>query len=406
MTIKEKIAVLKDGKIRNFIVLQILFNGLVTILTLFINTFIMKSNGGSSNYEVLLYNLIQAVMQPLAMMTSFLALRKRSYLFVQRMGFGFYGVALSVLCIWGEKVAFLYPLFGILISFGAGYYFGIYSVQTIAYTTDDNRDLVSGATTALCSIIAVTLPLIAGLIISAMNAYTGYRVVFAIATLLAFSAIFITTRLSPIIKPENKFSFWQIFCKIVKNRNGRRILIANGLDNCRSYTISFYIMVLIYNLIQSEIVVSVNSTIGSILAILGAALYGILINRKNRTYSILLSVIIVFIPCAVMFFKLNVFVLILFYALNSFCNAFMSTPVFITHFKVMESIEGLEGMGAQIHAVRELFVSMGRILGILMIICIPQTNVGCTVILSALILTSLVNTFLVKKIESEYIVAV
>ena len=98
------------------------------------------------------------------MMTSFALSRKKSYLFTQRIGFLFYCIVLIILCVFGEQVAFLYPLFGVLISFGAGYYFSIYSVQMMAYTTDENRDLVSGVTTVLCSIISLILPLLAGVI--------------------------------------------------------------------------------------------------------------------------------------------------------------------------------------------------------------------------------------------------
>ena len=74
---------LKERKIRNFILLQIFFNGMVAILTLFVNTFLLKSYGSSSK-QVLLYNLVQAIVQPIAMLTSFAIVRKKSHLFVQR----------------------------------------------------------------------------------------------------------------------------------------------------------------------------------------------------------------------------------------------------------------------------------------------------------------------------------
>lgn len=56
-------------------------------------------------------------------------------------------------------------------------------------------------------------------------------------------------------------------------------------------------------------------------------------------------------------------------------------------------------MGAQIHTVREIFVSFGRILGIMMIMCIPQTNIGSAITLALLMLTSLINVLIVKKVE-------
>ncbi len=400
MNLKERFESLSDKNIRAFVFLQIFYNGLVTILTLFVNTFLLKSYGSSSN-EVLFYNLIQAIVQPLAMITSFYVSRKKSFLFTQRVGFAFYCLVLVVLCIFGENVAFLYPLFGICISFGAGYYFGIYSVQTMAYTTDENRDMVSGVATMFCSILSLVLPLLSGYIISSFDAYVGYRIVFGIEAVIAFAALFTTTRLTPIAKNENEVSFAKVLSVIIKDKNGRKIMIANGLDNCRSMTIAFYITILIYNFINSEMLVSINSTLGSILAIISAALYGILIKKENRVKAILIAVVITLIPCILMYFTLNAYVLMVFYAVYSFFTIFMSTPILNTHFKVMENLPSFQGMGAQIHTVREIFVATGRILGIVMIMFIPQNNFGIVIILSVLILTSVVNALLVRNVQKN-----
>lgn len=400
MELKENFRSISDKKVRNFVFLQIFYNGMVAILTLFINTFLLESYG-SASFEVLFYNLIQAIITPVAMITSFALSRKKSFLFTQRIGFLFYGIALVVLCIWGEKVAFLYPFFAILVSFGAGYYFGIYSVQTIAYTTDDNRDLVQGVMNAICSIVSLVLPLIAGYLIKACGEFTGYRIVFGIEALIAFGALFITTRLSPIGKNERKVSFFHIFKTIVKDKNGLKIMIANGLDNCRYFTISFYITILIYRFIDDAFLVGLNSSIGSIVAILGAALYGVIVNKRNRLRSILVSVILVLAVCTVMYFSLNVYVLIAFYAAYSMTSIYMATPVLNTHFKVMESFREFRGMGAQVHAVREIFVTVGRIIGILMILLIPQTTLGVVITLSVIMSMPAVNALLVRSIEKN-----
>jgi hypothetical protein len=53
--------------------------------------------------------------------------------------------------------------------------------------------------------------LIAGYLIKVCGEFTGYRIVFGIEALIAFGALFITTRLSPIGKNERKVSFFHIF---------------------------------------------------------------------------------------------------------------------------------------------------------------------------------------------------
>lgn len=398
--LKKKFGTLSDRKVRNFVLLQVFYNGIVTILTLFVNTFLLKSYGSSSP-QVIFYNLIQAIVTPVAMITSFALSRKKSFLFTQRMGFLFYGAALVVLCIWGERVAFLYPLFAVLISFGAGYYFGIYSVETLAYTADENRDLVQGVTSTICSLISLTLPLLAGYLTSKCGDFVGYRIVFGIEALLAFGALFLTTRLDSLGRNERNVPFWHIFKTIVKDKNGIRIMIANGLDNCRSFTIGFYITILVYRLIENEFLVGLNSSIGSVLGIVGAALYGFIVNKRNRLRSIVISVVLVLSVCVVMCFELNVYVLMAFYAMFTLTSIYMATPVLNTHFRVMESFREFRGMGAQVHAVREIFVTAGRIIGIMMVLLIPQTTTGIIITLSLIMAMPIANAILVHSVEKS-----
>ena len=72
-----------------------------------------------------------------------------------------------------------------------------------------------------------------------------------------------------------------------------------------------------------------------------------------------------------------------------------------THFKVDEAL-GLGGeYGQEVHWVREIFVSAGRVLGLLLIWAVPQTNVGAVVVLLFLTLINLIDAFIIKKIEKD-----
>ena len=111
---------------RKFVQLQVLFTGMNAILTLFINTFLLNAYGSFSK-QVLFYNMIMSVVQPAAMVIAMRFTEWKDALFTQRMGFVFYGTALIVLCVFGEKVSQLYPIFAVRLSFGAGYYYSVYS---------------------------------------------------------------------------------------------------------------------------------------------------------------------------------------------------------------------------------------------------------------------------------------
>lgn len=400
MKLKEKFACLSDHTVSGFVYLQVFFNAMLTILTLFVNTFLLKAYGTTSS-EVMTYNLILAATQPLAMCTSFFISKKLGYINTQRIGFGFYVLVLVVMSVLGEGVAFLYPLFAVAISFGAGYYYAIYSIQMLYYTNDKNRDAISGVLTMLGTVISLVLPILSGWLITAFNEFIGYKIVFALVMLVAVAAIIVTRRLPDIELRENERGFVEVLRVVLKNKNGRRIMLANLLDNCRSFTIGLFITVLVYRLLESEMLVSIGAALGSIAAIIGAAIYGAAVSHKRRIGAIFLASIATLLACCTLWLKLDAIMIIMFYVVYSFFNIFITMPILNTHFGVMEHELGLKDSGAQAHTVREFFVAVGRGLGIAMILLIPQSDFGVVLSLGILVATSLISVWLMRSIEKN-----
>lgn len=400
MKFKDKFACLGDRKVSSFIYLQVFFNAMITILNIFVNTFLLKAYGTTSN-EVMIYNLIMAITQPIAMCTSFWISRKGGYLLTQRIGFGFYSVALVIMCIFGEEIAFLYPVLGILISFGAGYYYAVYSVQMLHYTHDGNRDAISGVLTVLGTVISLILPIISGYITTAFNEFIGYKIVFGLVALIALAALITTTKLQKIKKRKKNVNFLDVFRTICRNKSGRNIMLVNLLDNFRSFTIGLYITVVVYRIVTDELIVSTIAGVGSIMTIIGAVLYGVVVSQKNRAKSILIATLVTFATCCTMWFKLNIWTLVVFFLAYSFFNIFIAMPVLNTHFHVIEKDMGMKDAGAEVHTVREFFVGAGRILGILMIFIAPQNNFGTVLVFAVLVASAIISAVLIKRINTS-----
>lgn len=385
---------------RKFIWLQMQFSGISVILSLFINTFLLNSFGSYSR-EVLLYNVILSVVQPVAMVTAILMTNAKHALYTQRIGFVFYGLALTVLCIFGDKVTSLYPLFAIMLSFGAGYYYATYSSQMFCYTSDGNRDLVAGVTNLLASAISILLPVISGILIEKFGKITGYRVVFGIAALLSGGAFMTNLRLPEIPKHGDGFSLFKVAKTILQSRNGRCIMLASALTDCRGFALPIFVTLLFYNLMPNELMISINSTAGYVVALLGAAVYGTFVKSTNRASTCVYAAVAVLLPAVAMLFKLNLAVIIVFNIINGFFNTFNSSPVLNTHFRVMEELK-LEGeYGAEIHTFRELFVAAGRVLGLIIVWGAPRTNVGALIVVLLMTLIALADAALLKIIEKN-----
>ncbi len=392
----KRFAVLKEKNIKMFILLQVLYAGITGVLNIFMNTFFMKFLGSTSN-EILLYNLVMAMVQPFAMITAIKLSTKVAALTVQRFCFIFF----SIMCIWlmisGEKVAPYYLVFSVLMSFGSAYYFTIYSRQMISYTKDELRDVISGITTFLGLIVSLALPLLSGFLMTKYG-FWGYRIMFAVEALLAVLAIITTTGLKSVrtSDDEKNIGTIEVLKAILGNKQGLKIMIANGIDNGRNFTITFYVTILIYSIISSEMLVSVNSVVGSIAGIVGALFYAVIVSVKNRTKAVYISVVIAVMACIPMIISLSPITLIFFAAVNNLCNTYISSPVLNSYFAYIDTIPLLKGKEAEAHFVRELFIMAGRVLGIALIFLIPQSDMGIVITLIIMVASCAISGMLIE----------
>lgn len=387
-----------DRNARLFVQLQVFFDCVTIIESLFVNTFLLKAYG-SFSAEVLLYNAIMAIVQPIAMLTAlFLSVKKNSQL-TQRVSFMFYGMSLLILCVFGENVSFLYPLFAILNSFGAGYYFSIYSAQMLTYTTDRNRDQISGLIAVFGSIISISMPLLSGFLISSFDSFVGYRIVFGLSAFMTLGALLTTAKLPPLTTGKRKTALLSVARTLFGNSKGRWIMVASGLDNCMSSTIPIFVTLLFYNLVPSEWLISVNSAVGSIAALLGASIYYRVIRSDNRIKSSIVAVSAMLVPCVSMLFGLNITLIFIFQAIYRLCSRFLTTPILNTHFKIVEEFGLHKEFGSEVHLIRELFVSSGRLIGLVLILQVPKTNTGAAFVLGCMMLFAIINVLILKKIS-------
>jgi len=172
------------------------------------------------------------------------------------------------------------------------------------------------------------------------------------------------------------------------------------LDNCMSSSIPIYLTLLFYNLLPSEWLISVNSAVGNIAGLLGAAIYYRVVRRDNRVKSSIISVSIMLLPCIAMLFGLNITLIFIFQVIYKLCSRFLGTPILNTHFQIVEELGLHKEFGSEVHLVRELFVSTGRLIGLAIILLVPQTNTGAAFALGCMMIFALFNALILKKITA------
>lgn len=283
----------------------------IAIIRIFVNTFILKAgvSVGSLDSEsvALVYNIIAFGSQPFFMVLAVIAMRRFGPRNSQKAGFVAYAVCFIFIIVFGKTAAEYFWILGLLMSFGAGFYYVSYASEILEYTTDENRDAASGVTSVTSSFINLLFPPASGLILGlfAANDFTGYRVLFAAMLGIIALAFLANTKLTPLTKThdENDRSFYlfNVAKSMLKKKNVRLVLVMTVIRGFRLGTVSAFIQILIFSAAMNESANSLNSFICHILALLSGFVYGAIVTHKRRKQSIVLS------TTAVLLFSLPLF---------------------------------------------------------------------------------------------------
>lgn len=383
-----------------YMLMRIVFSMVVTVLSLFVNTFLLKSFGNFSS-ELISYQVILRAAQPVGVFCALLISSRGVPVVAQVLGLVMYLICLGLLCLFGEAVSGLYPMFAVLLGFADAFFFCVNCMQILSFTADENRDRFNGILGLITGCISIVLPTVSGWLIQYFPDFTGYRIVFGFAAACAAVSLFLAARL-PVRKEKKSLSqIGDTMRRILTNKNCLRCIAANAIASCRGNVLSVFLTMLVYNLISSETVIGLRSTLGSIAGLASAAIYGMMVRSSNRTKSSVVAMVLVLLPCAWMLFDLNVAVLMVFSVVYAFADTFLGTPISFTYYKSVEAL-GLKGdSGAEAQFAADIFVALGVIPGFLLIGVIPKTNEWAVALIVAMILTSVLTTALIRAADKD-----
>src|SRR5699024_6395806 len=128
----------------------------------------------------------------------------------------------SVLFLADHANQFLLIL-GALLGIGFGFYWLAFNVLTFEITEPDTRDFFNGFLCLLTSFAGMVGPILSGIIITRMEKFTGYTVIFSISLILFVIAVIMSFMLKR-RSAEGKFCFKRILLERKHNPNWRNIL--------------------------------------------------------------------------------------------------------------------------------------------------------------------------------------
>lgn len=363
MNVKKKI--IGNVDISKDLILLLVVGGLyflsIALSNTFVNVYLWKQSG--KFLDIALYNLAIVIMQPLTFILGGRWAKRIDRVIVLRLGVIFLSLFFLTVLFLGNHASQFILLLGGLLGVGFGFYWLAFNVLTFEITEPETRDFFNGFQGLLSSLAGMIGPMAAGAIITSMEKFTGYKIIFSLSlgffTLAVVLSFFLKRR-----SAKGNFSFRRILAERKNNLNWRRILNAHFFQGLREGTFAFVIVVWVFITTKSELALG---TFGLVQSAVSFGVYYLatrLIKRRHRKRAILIGGIILYGAVSLILFHLTYPLLIAYAVVVAIAFPILLVPYTSLTFDVIGKSWKAAEMRIEYIVVRELFYNAGRVLSI------------------------------------------
>jgi YQGE family putative transporter len=362
----KKFKILGDVELTKDLTLLLMIGGLyslsVALSNTFVNIYLWKQSGEFS--DLAFYNLSIVVLQPLTFILAGRWAKKIDRVIVLRIGVIFLALFYLTVLFTGTHASKYLLLLGSLLGIGYGFYWLAYNVLTFEITEPETRDFFNGFLGILSSSGGMIGPIAAGFIITRLEKFTGYSIVFGLSLTLFALAVFLSFSLKP--RPaKGRYCFQRILQERKNNDNWRLVTNAHFFQGLREGTFLFVISVFVYVSSGSELALGTYGLINSGISFVAYYLASRLIKKNNRKKAILLGGIILYAAIFLIIWDINFVKLIIYAGVIAVAYPILLVPYISTTYDVIGSGWKAAEMRIEYIVVREIFLNLGRIVSIL-----------------------------------------
>lgn len=362
----------------NFRRFSVVHTGFI-VSTLFSGTFIhiFLTRLADNIYVVMLFSMIVYSTTGAMMLLAAVFLRHKSPAFLMRIGFGFYLALFALLIVLRENSVKVMPLMGLLQGSGAAFYWICYFYLYTEYTTNNNRDVSGSFIALLTSLSQVTVPLLSGFIISRFLGFTGYIIVFSLAFLgMLFAASFSATLapVEPAFVMGSRPKHGKTLKLILTDRRYLRGFLAEGSKGVRDGVFQFFLNVILYKLVRNELLVGFNSFFSAFLSLLGIWVMSKVLKPGLRIRAMTAAVTILSFFGLIFAFRMHAFTVILLNVVNAGVYPFFNYSETNIFLHLLQKMPYTAECQPEFFGFREVFLGLGRCLGLSMLLLVPLDN--------------------------------
>lgn len=359
--------ILGDIELTKDLTLLLIIGGLyslsIALSNTFVNIYLWKQSGELADLG--LYNLSVVVAQPLTFILAGRWAKKVDRVIVLRIGVIFLALFYVTVLFVGTRASDYLILLGALLGIGYGFYWLAYNVLTFEITEPETRDFFNGFLGILGSVGGMIGPFAAGLIISRLEKFTGYTVVFGLSLGLFAVAVLLSFSLKR--RPAHgKYWFQRIITERKHDKNWRMITNAHFFQGLREGVFVFIVSVFVFIATDSELALGTYGLINSGFSFLAYFFVSRMLKKEFRKRAILIGGLMLFFAIFLIVFDPTYFRLLLYAALIAVAYPLLLVPYSSMTYDVIGRGWKAAEMRIEYIVVRELFLNMGRIFSIVL----------------------------------------
>lgn len=365
----------------------------------FVNIYLWKQSGEFKDLG--LYNLAIVVIQPLTFILAGRWAKKIDRVIVLRIGVIFLASFYLTVLLIGTNASRFLLLLGALLGVGYGFYWLAFNVLTFEITEPENRDFFNGFLGILSSIGGMIGPIAAGFVISRMEKFTGYSIIFGISLALFSLAVFLSFFIKR--RPANgKYWFIRILIERKNNLNWRLITNAHFFQGLREGTFAFVISVFVFISTGSELALGAFGFVNSGISFIAYYCVSRLLKKEHRKKAILIGGLILYAAIFIIIYKISYPKLLLYAGVIAIAYPLLLVPyVSLTYDVIGKGWKAAE-MRIEYIVVREIFLNAGRVVSILSFLAVVHfTNekIGIPLLLLILGAGHMIIYLFIRKIH-------
>ncbi|WP_245548524.1 MFS transporter [Gracilibacillus lacisalsi] len=367
--------------------LLLTIGGLYAIATFlsntFVNIFLWKQSG--DYIDIAIYNLFVYILQPISFVVAGKFAKKVDRTIIIRTGVIFLSIFYVTVLLAGDNASRFPYLLGAILGIGYGFYWLAFNVLTFEVTEPETRDFFNGILGTLQSLGGMIGPISAGFIITKLDNFQGYSLIFFISFFLFVIAVVCSFFLKK-RKATGKFFFKHVVLERKSNPNWRNILYAHIFQGLREGLFIFVVAIWVYIATNSEFALGGFNLTLSLCSFISYYLVTKMLKVEYRKHAILLGGFLLYVAVGLFVFQTGYWMLLVYGIIVGIAYPLYNVPFISLTYDIIGKARGARDLRIEYIIIRELFVNVGRVSAILIFI-VSVSLVDPKVMIPILLLT-------------------